>query len=81
MKNNLVTDSYYANLAFYDGSNWLTPKSYLLPGVKRQYLLEMGLISEIEISLVDIQSFQKISLINAMLNLGEIEIPVSSIEL
>ncbi|WP_258101262.1 aminotransferase class IV [Marinoscillum pacificum] len=81
VKNNLVTDSYYANLAFYDGSNWLTPKSYLLPGVKRQYLLEMGLISEIEISLVDIQSFQKISLINAMLNLGEIEIPVSSIEL
>ena len=81
VKNQLITDSYYANIAFHDGVKWFTPKSYLLPGVKRQYLLEMGLISEIEISLADIHSFKKASLINAMLNLGEIEIPISSIEL
>lgn len=74
-----VTDSYYANLAFYDGDNWFTPKSYLLSGVKRQYLIDQGLLIEKVITKDDIWSYQKLSLINAMLDLGVVEIKIDQI--
>lgn len=79
VKNGFITDSSYANLVFWDGSKWYTPKSYLLDGVKRQFYLRYGLIAEKKISLTDIESFEKVSLINAMLDLGDTEIDVKDI--
>ncbi len=79
IKNGLVTDSYYANPAFWDGKEWLVPNSYLLNGVKRQYLLTKNKVREIEIREEDIASFEKVSLINAMLDLGDIEVNTAHI--
>ncbi|UXP31087.1 aminotransferase class IV [Reichenbachiella agarivorans] len=79
VKNGMVTDSYFANVAFYDGNEWFTPETCLLEGVKRKSLIMQGLLKVRAISLQDISRYEKVSLINAMLDLGEVEINVNSI--
>ena len=74
VKNGLCTDSYFANLALFDGEKWLTPKSPLLKGTKRQKLLDEGRLEERDIMKSEIGKITKVSLINAMLDLGEVEI-------
>ncbi|MFY0607296.1 MAG: aminotransferase class IV [Cyclobacteriaceae bacterium] len=81
IKNNKITDSYYANPVFWDGVKWLAPKTYLLNGVRRQHLIETGQISERDIGLKDLQSFEKISLVNAMIDLGEVEISIDQVKI
>ena len=39
VKKGCVTDSYYANVAFWDGKHWFTPDTPLLPGTMRASLL------------------------------------------
>jgi 4-amino-4-deoxychorismate lyase len=79
IKKGLVTDSSYANLVFWDGNLWYTPKSHLLNGVKRQYYLRTGLISEKEITLKTLFDYKKVSLINSMLDLGDVEVAIDKI--
>lgn len=79
VKNGLITDSSYSNLAFFDGDKWWTPKSPLLKGVRRESLLQVGILSEMDISIHHMSSFEKVSLINAMLDLGELCLPISQI--
>lgn len=79
VKNGLVTDSYFANLAFFDGEEWFTPDTPLLEGVQRQSLLDQRQIKVTKISIEDLEKFEKVSLINAMLGLGEVELPTISI--
>ncbi len=78
IKNGLVTDSFAANLLFSDNQKWVTPFNPLLKGTQRQYLLDRGIISELEISEEDIRSFREIGLINAMV--GFDEMPIIPIE-
>lgn len=78
VKNGLVSDAFAANLIFFDGQKWLTPNSPLLKGTQLQYLLEQGIITEIEIKESDISSFQKVGLINAMVSFEDM--PVIRIE-
>ncbi|HLO42989.1 MAG TPA: aminotransferase class IV [Leadbetterella sp.] len=66
LKNGTLTDATYSNLAFFDGKTWFTPKSCLLAGVKRKFLLDTGIIIEKKILKADIKDFQKIAFINAM---------------
>ncbi|WP_420316660.1 aminotransferase class IV [Ekhidna sp.] len=77
---NQITDGSYFNVAFWDGTNWYTPSTYLLNGVRRQQLLSDKKIIETKISVEDIKHYQKVSLINAMMDLGEIELPISAID-
>ena len=78
VKNGLVTDAFAANLIFFDGQKWLTPNSPLLKGTQRQLLLDQEIISEQEIREEDIPTFQKVGLVNAMINFEDM--PVISIE-
>ena len=39
VKNNLITDSSFSNIALWDGRYWITPARPLLKGTKRQQLL------------------------------------------
>ncbi len=80
IKNGMVTDSYYANPVFWDGKEWFVPKTYLLNGVRRQHLLRTGQVREMNIGAVDLQNFEKVSLVNAMMDLGEVEIQISKIK-
>jgi len=81
IRQGLITDSYYANLAFYDGDKWYTPTLPLLKGTKREQYLQDNILVEKDILPVDIYQYKKVSLINAMLNLSEVEIDISSIYL
>lgn len=74
MKNGLLTDTSFTNVAVFDGERWLTPKHPLLLGTKRASLLERQVIKEADISVETLMNAQKVSLINAMIDLGEIEI-------
>lgn len=74
VKNGVVTDSFSANLLFFDGQRWVTPDSPLLKGTQRQYMLDNGLIFEKHITLKDLASFQKVGLINAMMDFDEMPI-------
>ena len=74
IQNGLVTDSYYANLAFYKQGQWYTPKSPLLQGVKRQVLLQQGKLIAIDMPIQTTKLYTHISLINAMLDLEEVMI-------
>ncbi len=77
--NGSITDGSYFNLAFWDGTHWLTPDTPLLKGIKRSQLINERKISEKSIKEEDILSFEKVSLINAMLDLGDIEVPTDQI--
>ena len=68
IKDGLVTDSYYCNVAFFDGNAWLTPNSPLLPGTQRAFLLDSGIIKEAEIRESDLGKFSKVRLFNAMID-------------
>lgn len=75
-----LTDGSYFNLAFWDGSDWFTPDTPLLKGVRRSQLINDGEIQERKITISDLKSFQKVSLINAMLDLGQLELSISQIK-
>jgi 4-amino-4-deoxychorismate lyase len=78
-KNNYLTDSSYSNLAFYDGNQWFTPLHPLLKGTCRQRLINENKIIEAPIKIDDFKKYQICSLINAMLDLGELCVDVNKI--
>lgn len=71
VKNSLVSDSNYANIALWNGREWLTPDTPLLRGTKRQFLLDKNLIKEASIHVEDMYKYPKLMLINAMLDWEE----------
>jgi 4-amino-4-deoxychorismate lyase len=79
VKNGLITDLSYANIAFFDGNEWFTPRKPLLAGTCRQRLLEGRMIQEADIRPEDLARFTLASVINAMLDLGEITFPAGRI--
>ena len=68
IKDNLVTDSYYANLVFNDGQTWWTPSTPLLKGVQRAFLLQEKIIKERMIRQEEIPNFKQVKLVNAMMD-------------
>lgn len=68
IKKGMITDTYVCNVAFFDGRNWLTPDTNLLPGTQRALLLDQGMIQEARISENDIAQFSHIKLFNAMVD-------------
>jgi len=80
IKNGLLTDASIANLILFDGKNWITPETPLLPGTCRERLLNAGLITKRKIHPDDLKYYQGVKLINAMRYPEESEIiPVSQI--
>lgn len=75
----LITDSSYANVAFFDGQKWVSPRIPLLYGTRRAYLLDQGLIETAEIIIADLPCFQRIRLFNAMIGFGELDLPIEAI--
>lgn len=79
IKKGKVTDTSYCNLVFKNKTGLFTPAQPLLKGVKRQFLLDQGMIQERDILKADIEQYDSVYLINAMIELGEIEIPIDQI--
>lgn len=68
-QNGQITDSSFSNLIFLKDNQWFTPKTYLLNGVQRQFLLEQKQIEETDIHLGNLSLFSHFALINAMRDL------------
>lgn len=71
VKNGFITDSFVANLVLFDGKNWFTPDTPLLPGTQRAKLLKEEKIFESRINIDNLRKFEKVGLINALNNLEE----------
>ena len=80
VKNNLVTDTSFTNLAISDGNCWLTPRQPLLLGTKRASLLNQGLIKEADITAYDLKRAERVRLFNAMIDFGEREVETKNIK-
>lgn len=68
VKEGLITDTSYANVVFWDGTQWTTPDRPLLKGTKRAQLLREGVVIEQKIRVEDLATFTHVRLINAMLD-------------
>ncbi len=79
VKNGLITDTSFTNVAFFDGHKWLTPAQPLLNGTMRQWLLQCGQLTETQITPASLASFQRIMLFNAMIGAHELELPITHI--
>jgi 4-amino-4-deoxychorismate lyase len=79
LRNGILTDSSYTNIALFDGKDWFTPKTPLIYGVNRAELIESGILKEKDILVSELANYQKIALVNAMIEFGEIVLNVDKI--
>lgn len=79
LKNGRVTDTSFTNVAFLKDEQWFTPTRPLLRGTHRALLLSEKRIEEKDIFISDLTDYTAISLFNAMINLGEIVLPIDNI--
>lgn len=80
IKNGLVSDTSFTNLAFYDGDNWYTPPEPLLKGTKREKYLNENRIKERKIKKQDLPLYRKFCMFNSMLELEDLVFDVSIIQ-
>ncbi len=66
-KEGLLTDTSIANIAFFDGTDWITPKSPLLAGTTRARLLKENFLRFGDIKKEDIKNYSNFALMNAMI--------------
>lgn len=79
IKQGMVTDVTIGNVAMFDGEGWFTPRSPLLAGTMRQKLIEEEEIKERDIPVAELGRYQRLSIINAMLDLGRTVVDVDRI--
>ncbi|HMM12150.1 MAG TPA: aminotransferase class IV [Bacteroidales bacterium] len=82
VKNGLITDTSYCNIAFLRDGLWYTPAKPLLEGVRRASLLDEGMINPLDILMTDLAIFTHFKVFNAMIGWDDCPpLPVSAISL
>ena len=81
VRKGLLTDTSICNIALWNGKQWVTPSAPLLTGTKRASLLDQGEIVAGNIRPEDLPGYSRIRLFNAMIEFGEIDLPVDKIVL
>ncbi|KAB7731225.1 hypothetical protein F5984_10505 [Rudanella paleaurantiibacter] len=71
VRDGLLTDTSYANVALYDGSRWHTPARPLLAGTMRARLLTEEILHPTDIRPDDLPNYKGLKLLNAMLDWGQ----------
>ena len=66
-KDGYITDTSIANIAFYDGEQWVTPTHPLLKGTMRQKLLDEGFLQKRDIKKENLSHYTQVALTNAMI--------------
>ncbi|WP_020607142.1 aminotransferase class IV [Spirosoma spitsbergense] len=80
VRDGLLTDTSYANVALLAGNRWYTPAHPLLEGTQRARLLADGILHPADIRPADLPRFESIKLMNAMLDWEQTTpIPVQAI--
>ena len=72
VRNHLVTDSSFCNVAFYVNNEWCTPAVPLLKGTMREKLLREKRLVERDLGVRDIEG-KRMAIMNAMVGFVEIE--------
>jgi len=67
VKDEIIKDGNYANLVFFNGTEWHTPKNPLLLGTHRARLIDEHKIIEKEIKIMELANYKKVKFINAMM--------------
>ena len=70
-RNGFITDTSYSNVVLSRGEQFFTPENPLLNGTKRQKLLREGFIMEKAIHRDSLRDYDRIYLINAMLDIED----------
>lgn len=82
VKNGLLTDTSFTNIALFNGRDWLTPKFPLLEGTRRAFLLGKKTIIPASVAIDDLHQYAKIRLFNAMVSWEEAwELSIASLKL
>ncbi|TVQ38162.1 MAG: hypothetical protein EA384_10020 [Spirochaetaceae bacterium] len=81
VRDGLVTDSSYSNLALFGGNRWVTPDSPLLAGTMRARLLDQRTISEAPVPIEELVHYTHVALINALNPLGALVVPLGAVRL
>jgi len=79
VKEGLLTDTSFSNIALFDGEKWVTPRLPLLYGTNRDELLNTGKLTEKDISVLELKKYKQIALFNAIIEFGEIVLDTSVI--
>lgn len=79
VRKGLLTDTTICNIALWDGDRWWTPDQPLLAGTHRAALVRAGTIQERAIHVNELSQYRRIRLFNAMIEFGEVELPVNAI--
>ena len=79
VKKGMITDSSYANVVFFDGKDWWTPKTPLLKGTCRARLLHQGIINEVLLEVNDIKNFKGLKLVNSLRDMDQRMIPIDNL--
>ncbi len=66
-KDGYLTDTTIANIAFYNGKQWITPQTPLLEGTMRAKLLHENFLQTKNIKKEDLKNYTHFALMNAML--------------
>ena len=66
IKKGLVTDTTISNIAFLKDDTWYTPKTPLLEGTARAFLIDNHMLHPTDITPQEISSFSKVAVFNAM---------------
>ena len=77
VRHGCLTDTSICNIALWNGSYWATPDKPLLPGTHRAALLDEGMICAETILVDSLEHYSRIRLFNAMIDFGEIDLPLS----
>jgi len=73
VKNSLITDTTIANIAFFDGNDWLTPTYPLLKGTTRARLIDDNFLIQANIKANEVKYFKKFALMNSLIGFLEIQ--------
>lgn len=71
VRNGFITDTTFSNVVFTRGAEIYTPRYPLLNGTKRQLLINEGKIKEADITPDSLNEYEKMYLINAMLDIED----------
>lgn len=71
IQNGFLTDTSYSNIILEDSNGLYTPAHPLLRGTKRAQLLESRQVQEIDIRVNELDRYDRIYLINAMLDMDD----------
>lgn len=73
-----ITDTSICNVALWNGEEWITPEHPLLAGIHRAHLLATRQIRTGNIRKADLPDYFRIRLFNALIDFGEVELPLTA---